>query len=412
MTPYEDALGKSLADFFFSDSEDPLKVSNGWARWRRDFDWALSLYETDLLDGPRPITRIGTVKEIPVINMASYNYLGMANHPQVVEAAKEALDRYGAGACGSPILSGMTDLHLRLEKRLAKFLGQEDALLFTSGYSGALGVISGLVRLGDVAILDERIHRSITDGVKLSGAKTVFFEHNNARDLDRQLEKYAESRRIVAVEGLYSMDGDLGDLGAICAVAESHGVGVIVDEAHSMLTVGKGGRGAIEHFACNKNSTLQYGTFSKSFAGVGGFIAGSKQALGYLRYYAGSYAFSCALPPSVVAGILAVLDIVENDSTHIETLASNAAYFRAGLQDLGIDTGDSCSQVVPIIVGADRKRLYEYGHALREAGLFLAPVDYPSVPENSLRFRASVSSAHTEEDLSRALQIIQKIIIP
>ena len=405
----ENATRSSLADFYLSDSPDPLEPSKDWRDWRRMTAWASSLYEQSLLDGPRPITRLETGE---VINMTSYNYLGMAHDHRVLEGAEAALRRYGAGACGSPLLSGMTDLHRELERRMAAFLGRADCLLFTSGYGGALGTVSGLLRKGDVALLDERSHTSLVDGVKLSGAKLVFFAHNDPDDLDCLLTRHEGARRIVAVEGIYSLDGDLGDLPGICAVADRHDVGVVVDEAHSILTLGRTGRGAFEHFGCDQGHTLQYGTFSKAFAGVGGFVAGGRDLLDYLRCFAASYGFSCALPPSVVGGLIAVLDIMLEDRSRIQRLARNADFFRAGLHELGVDTGDSSSHVVPIIVGDDRRRLYELGTRLRDRGLFLAPVDYPAVPEDSLRFRASVTASHTEDDLRRALTIIRDVAVP
>jgi 7-keto-8-aminopelargonate synthetase-like enzyme len=344
--------------------------------------------------------------------MASYNYLGMANDPRVIEAAKKALDDYGVGACGSPLLSGMTDLHRELEKRMATFLNREDCILFSSGFGGALGILAGLLRRDDVAVMDEKCHISLLDGVKLSGAKLELFRHNDAVHLEELLIKHEGKRRIVGLEGIYSMDGDYGDLPAISKVAKKHGVGILIDEAHSILTSGLNGRGAVEHFNCEKDVVLQYATFSKAFASVGGFVAGPKELLGYLRFFASSYGFSCALPPSVVAGVIAVLDIIETDKSSKQKLEENTEYFRHALQNMGIDTGESTSQVIPIIIGSNRKLLYELGIALRDEGLFIAPVDFPSVPEDSLRFRASVSAAHSREELDRAIDIIRRVIVP
>lgn len=402
----------SLADFYFPDSEDPMVVSDDWKGWRNETQWATSLYEQALLDGPRPHTRLDTQKNGEVINMASYNYLGMVNNERVVAAAKSAMDKYGTGACGSPILSGMTDLHRELEQRMATFLGREDCMLFSSGFGGALGILAGLLRKGDVAILDEKSHISLMDGVRLSGARLELFSHNDGNSLQGLLEKHDGHRRIIVVEGLYSMDGDLGNLPEICEVAREHGVGVLVDEAHSILAFGENGRGAVEHYHCEQDVILQYGTFSKAFAAIGGFVSGPRDLLGYLRFFASSYGFSCALPPSVVASILAVLDIFESDKSQRDKLVANAEFFRNELQSMGVDTGNSVSQVVPVIIGGDRKFLYESGIAMREKGLFMAPVDYPSVPEDSLRFRASVTAAHSREDLSRALEIIKSVIVP
>lgn len=411
MAPF-DIADYSLADFYYPETEDPLAVNEEWIAWRRSAQWATSLYEQSLLDGPRPITRLDTKTEGEVVNMTSYNYLGMATDPRVVEAAKIAIDHYGAGACGSPLLSGMTDLHRRLEKRLANFLNREDCMLFSSGFGGALGMLAGLLRKDDVAFLDEKCHVSLTDGARLSGARLELFRHNDPGHLDELLKKHDDKRRLIALEGIYSMDGDFGDLPGVAEVAKKHGVGIVIDEAHSILTAGANGRGVVEHFHCENDVILQYGTFSKAFAGVGGFVAGPKELLSYLRYFASSYGFSCALPPSVVGGLLAVMDIVETDAEPRNRLMENADYFRAEVAAMGINIGHSCSQVVPIIIGSGRKMLYELGLALRDEGLFLAPVDYPSVPEDSLRFRASVTAAHSRADLDRALEILRRVAAP
>lgn len=401
----------SLADFYFSDTENPLVVDEQWTNWRQSTQWATSLYEQSLLEGPRPTTRLDT-REGEVINMTSYNYLGMVTDPRVIDAAKSAIDRYGTGACGSPLLSGMTDLHRRLERRLANFLDREDCMLFSSGFGGSLGMLAGLLRKDDVAFLDEKCHTSLMDGVRLSGARMELFHHNDPRHLDTLLHKHDGKRRLIALEGIYSMDGDFGDLPGIAEVARRHGVGIVIDEAHSILTAGDHGRGVVEHFSCEKDVILQYGTFSKAFAGVGGFVAGPKGLLSYLRYFASSYGFSCALPPSVVGGLLAVLDIVETDTGPRNKLNENADYFRAGVTGMGIDIGHSCSQVVPIIIGSGRKMFYELGLALRDEGVFMAPVDYPSVPEDGLRFRASVTAAHSRDDLDRVLNILRRVVVP
>jgi glycine C-acetyltransferase len=402
----------SLADFLYLDSDDPLAVPVEFDNWRQQTAWATALYEQALLDGPRTTTRLDTSHDARLINMASYNYLGMSHDPRVQRAAKEAIDHYGVGACGSPLLSGMTDLHLQLEQRMAKFLGRGDCLLFSSGFGGALGLMAATLRRGDVAVIDEKCHVSLVDGVRLSGAKLELFRHNDPDHLDELLAKHEGVRRLIAIEGVYSMDGDIGDLPSIADVASKHGVGIVIDEAHSVLTFGENGRGVAEYLHREDSVTLVYGTFSKAFASVGGFVAGPESLIAYIRYYASTYGFSCALPPSVVAAVLAVLDIVESDQGPKKALEENAKHFRQSLQAMGINTGNSCSQVVPIILGSDRHLLYELGIALREAGLFVSPVDYPSVPEDSLRFRASVTGAHSRQELDRALEIIGQVVLP
>lgn len=399
----------SLADFVTSFTDDPLEIDPEFTRWRALTAGAAGHYQ-QVIDGPpEPRGRLVTGPERrPVINLSAYNYLGLARHPTVVEAAARALERYGVGACGSPMISGRTDLHDALERRLARFLGRERTMLFNSGYAGVLGLTAGLLRKGDVAIVDARIHLSVIDGVRLAGARLKFFAHNDPADLDRVLSETAGARRVVMVEGIYSLDGDMADLPRLAPVCAAHGVGLIIDEAHSVLTCGATGGGVTEHHGMQDEIALYYGTFSKAFGGMGGFVSGPAETIDYLCHYADSYGFSCARPTSLVAAHLAVLDLVEGAPGLVQRLADNAAYFRAGLERQGIDTGESTTHVVPIVVGADRTRLYRLADALRDRGLFIVPFDYPSVPVDGLRFRACVTAAHTRADLDEALAIIEQ----
>jgi glycine C-acetyltransferase len=346
-----------------------------------------------------------------VINLCSYNYLGLANHPEVIAAAHEALKTHGLGACGSPMLSGMTDLHRELERRVAAFLGREDAMLFNSGFGGALGTISGLLRKSDVAVLDNRSHLSLRDGATLSRCRMEKFEHNNPESLDAALKRQQGRRQLVIVEGIYSMDGDFGNLKELIDVAESHGARMFIDEAHSILACGEHGRGAAEKFGVEKYFPLVYGTFSKAFGALGGFVAGPKETLQYLRFYAHPYVYSCALPPVVVAAILKALEIGTSQPELRAQLWENADYFHAQLRGLGVDTGRSTTYIMPLVIG-DRERMYRLGHELRAKGLWVAPVDYPAVPNNRICFRACVTAKHTRADLDEALNIIEDTLVP
>src|ERR671934_294315 len=402
----------SLADFVVGDTDDPLVPPAAFTEWRRAGAWEASLYEPELL---APAVARTTIhydgKARPVINLCSYNYLGLANRPEIIAAAREALAKYGMGACGSPLLSGMTDLHRELELRVADFLGREDAMLFNSGFGGALGSLSGLLRKTDLALLDNRSPLSLRDGAVLSRSRVERFEHNNPASLDAALRRRKGKRQLVVVEGIYSMDGDFADLDALLDVAEAHGASVFIDEAHSMLGCGQHGRGAAEHFAVEKRIPLVYGTFSKAFAALGGFITGPAETLDYLRYYAHSYAYSCALPPSIVAAVLKALEIATREPQLRERLWSNAAYFREQLHGISIDTGASTTYIMPLVVG-DRARMYHLGHELRQHGLYVAPVDYPAVPEDRICFRACVTAEHTRADLDEALNILCDTFVP
>lgn len=408
-----EAMELCLADFFAPESEDALEPPARFFKWMDLCRRGRAMYEPRLLEGPASRTTLcceGSPRK--VINLASYNYLGLAGHPEVVDASRQALDRYGTGACGSPILSGMTDLHRTLEGELSDFLGREDTLLFNSGFAGGIGLIAGLLRKGDVAVLDSKCHACLVAGARLSGATIRFFHHNSPISLDRALFRRRGTRRLVVVEGIYSMDGDVADLPRLLPVVKEHGVSMMIDEAHSILACGPNGRGITEHFNCENDIRLMYGTFSKAFGGIGGFASGPKDLITYLRFFASSYAFSCALPPAVIAGLIASLKVARREPELRVTLQQNADYFREKLRGLGVDVGESTTQVVPIMLGGDRLLLYELCTEFRNRGLFLAPVDYPAAPENQLRLRAAITAGHTREDLDEALNIIEDVLVP
>ncbi len=408
----DDPAKLSLGNFLAGETNDPLQAPPSFTNWMRVGAWAVELYEPEMLASAEAHTTLTyDGKPRSVINLCSYNYLGLANHPEVIAAAHDALKTHGLGACGSPMLSGMTDLHRELERRVAAFLGREDAMLFNSGFGGALGTISGLLRKTDVAILDNRSHLSLRDGAVLSRCRTEKFEHNDPASLDKALARQGGRRQLVIVEGIYSMDGDFGNLPELLAVADSHGAKVFIDEAHSMLACGENGRGAAEKFGVLDRFPLIYGTFSKAFGALGGFVAGSRETLRYLRFYAHPYVYSCALPPVVVAAILKALEIGIREPELRTRLWDNAAYFHEQLRALGIDTGASTTYIMPIVIG-DRERMYRLGHELRRRGLWVAPVDYPAVPQHRICFRACVTAQHTRADLDEALNILADTLAP
>lgn len=402
----------SLGDFVVGASDSLLQPPAGFTEWRQAGAWEAELYEPNMLGSADVRTSIEyDGKSQPVINLCSYNYLGLANHPEVVDAAIVALGKYGVGACGSPTLSGMTDVHRQLEHAMAKFLGRDDAILFNSGFGGALGTISGLLRKADVAVMDDRSHLSLRDGAVLSRCRLDRFEHNDPSSLQDALIRRKGKRALVIVEGIYSMEGDFAALEELLAVAEEHDATVMIDEAHSMLACGPNGRGAAEHFHAEHRIPLIYGTFSKAFGALGGFIAGPQETMDYLRLYAHSYVYSCALPPSVVAAILKGLEIATREPELRTRLWENAAYFRRRVNELGIETGASTTYIMPLVIG-DRSRMYRLGHELRRRGLWVAPVDYPAVPQDRICFRACVTANHTRADLDEALLILEETFVP
>lgn len=407
-----DPMKFTLGNFVVGESKDILAPPAIFTHWMRAGAWEASLYEPELLgsaDARTTITYEGKPKS--VINLSSYNYLGLANHPAVIAAAHDALTSHGLGACGSPMLSGMTDLHRELERKVAKFLGREDTLLFNSGFGGALGTISGLLRKTDIAVMDERSHLSLRDGAVLSRSRIARFKHNEPSSLDAALRRYRGKRQLVIVEGIYSMDGDFGNLRELLDIADLHGANVFIDEAHSMLACGENGRGAAELFSVENRVRIIYGTFSKAFGALGGFISGSRETLQYLRFYAHPYVYSCALPPVVIAAILQGLEIATTQPQLRRQLWANSDYFHEQLKGLGIDTGASTTYIMPLIVG-DRARMYRLGHELRRRGLFLAPVDYPAVPHDRICFRACVTAKHSRADLDEALNILEDTFVP
>ena len=411
----EDILNFSLADFLYNDSDDVLSPPSDFQKWMAHprIATALSLFEQPLLSGARHSTEVRSNfdgKRRTMINLTSYNYLGLATHPEVIQAAKDVLDKYGLGACGAPLLSGTFDLHVTLARNLADFKQKEDCMIFSGGLAANMGAVQGLLRKGDYFILDERCHRSLIDGGTLSGAKMLFFEHNSTDSLVAMLEKCKSPRRLVAVEGVYSMDGDLAKLPQIVEVCEHYHAPLYLDEAHSTLMFGAHGRGVAEHFGVEDKIGVSFGTLSKSFGGVGGFVCSGADTIRYLKSYSSPYQFSCSMPPAIAAGLIKSLEVATRDSTLRDRLWDNVRYFRTQLERLNLDLGESQSQVIPIIIGSSGEKLISMALEIQKRGLFLQPVDFPAVPANARRFRISVSSELTKAEIDEACNIIEDVI--
>lgn len=408
MNPFE----YNLADFAMGHESDPLRPPADFTAWKVASARYQRLYERTAACAPAVRTTLSVEgHRYDVVNLASLDYLGLSRHPDVVAAQQDALREWGTGACGVPMLSGMTEVHRALEREVADLVGRESAMLFTSGFSGAIGLMSAVLRRRDVAVTDEHAHISMMDGARMTGARLVTFTHDDPAALDAALQKTEGCRRLVVVDGLYSMDGDTADLPALLHVTEQHGVGLVVDEAHSIFALGSQGGGVTEMTGSGNRVRLLFGTFSKALGAVGAFVAGDRALLDYIRMYAHPYVFSAALPPAIAAGTLAAVRIAREASAQRTRLAENATYFRRALAGMGVDTGRSTTHVVPIVLGANRAHLYEACHTLMERGLYLPPVDFPAVPEDRLRFRASISAGHTREDLDRALELIEDVVI-
>ena len=408
----------SLADFTFNDNPDVYHAPADFMEWagHEEIQWGMGFFEQVLGTSASPrITVIDreTGKPRQMINLTSYNYLGLNTHPEVIAAAIEGIKQFGLGASGSPRLSGYMAVHQELNQKLAAFKQKEECVLFSGGVMGNIGAISAILGKQDVLVLDELGHQSLVDGAKLAGCKLRTFTHNDVNDLERVLKQGKEEgrRQLIAIEGVYSMDGDLANLPDICECAERYGAGIYLDEAHSTLMFGKNGRGAAEHFGVEDKVGINYGTFSKSFGAVGGFVCASSDLILYMRCYATTYAFSCAPAPSIMAGLIKALEVATRDSTLRDRLWENTTYFRGHLERMGFNLGLSQSQVLPIILGVEREKLFRYTESMQKKGLFIQPVDYPAVPAHGTRFRISMSAEYTREVMDEALNIIEDVLI-
>lgn len=341
------------------------------------------------------------------LNFCSYNYLGYSCHPEVMKAVQDAIDSYGTGAVSAPLLSGYYNLTKELEDKISAFKKKEAAVVFPTGYGANLGVLSCLLKPGDVAVLDILSHASIYDGARLAGADIKVFSHNNPEHLDTVLKHLNTKRAIVCIEGVYSMDGDLVRLPEIVEVCKKHGVRILLDEAHATLIFGKNGRGVAEHYGLEDQIDLTIGTFSKSFGAIGGFVTGEQKIITYIRMFARSYIFSCAMAPHTAAGILKVLELFQKDKTYYNKLWENTHYMMGQLKAAGLDTGETASQVIPVIVGPD-KRLREISIKIHAKGLYTGVVTYPAVSNKRTRLRLSMSSNHTKEQMDACVAIMKE----
>ena len=344
-----------------------------------------------------------------MIMLGSNNYLGLTNDPRVKEAAVDAVRKYGSGCAGSRFLNGTLDLHVRLEERLAEFMRRDAAITFATGYQVNLGAISCLVGKGDVVYLDKQDHACIIDGARLSFGEVRKFKHNDPTDLARLMQNDVTVRgRFIVVDGVFSMEGDIARLPEIVAAARKYEAGLMVDDAHSIGVLGRTGRGTAEHFGLEDEIDLVMGTFSKSMASVGGFIAGDETVIDYIKHRARTMIFSAAPPPASVAAALATVEIMEREPERRARLWENARFFSEGLRSLGLDTAGSETPVVPIVVGEDAAALAMV-QRLDEEGVFVNCVLSPATPPGRALIRTSLMATHTREQLTRALEAIERV---
>lgn len=349
----------------------------------------------------------GTLRKM--LMFASNNYLGLANHPHVKQRIKKAIDDYGCGIGGPPLLNGYLKLTEETEERLADLKGQQDAMLFSSGFMANLGVVAGLAQLNDVVIYDELSHASFYDGIKLTKARGLKFHHNDLCELESLLEKTADCSGtvFVCVEGVYSMDGDLAPLDKITHLAKKYGAFLVVDDAHGTGVIGEGGRGTASYFNCCDKVDVTMGTFSKVFASSGAFLSGTKDVINYLRFHARPYIFSASIPPTITAAVLGGLEVMEKEPWLRLQLLDNARYAIEKLERFGFCTTPEAAIIaLKLPAGMNIRKAAKLFH---EMNIFINPIEYPAVPVNGERFRISFMATHTKDDIDCLARAVEEV---
>jgi len=367
--------------------------------------------------GAYPYYRVITTPQDPVVlhegrelvMLGSNNYLGLTNHPEVKEAAAIGLAIYGTGCAGSRLLNGTLDIHVQLEERLAEFMNREAVLSFSTGFQVNLGVLSCLLGRHDIAFLDSLDHACIIDGCRLGFGRSYKFRHNDMADLDKKLANApADKGKLIVVDGVFSMEGDVAPLTEIAELKQRYGARFMVDDAHGLGVFGENGRGTPEHFGVEDDVDLVMGTFSKSLAAIGGFIAGPAEVVDFIKHEARSEIFSAAPPPASVAAAYKAVEIIEREPERRKHLWENTKYMKQEFENLGFDTGDSWSPVIPLVVGEDMTA-FRMTMRLQDEGVFANPVVSPAVPPGRSMIRTSYMATHTREHLDRALESFAKV---
>lgn len=381
-------------------------------------DWLTQ--EIDSLKGQGLYNRIRTIGSAQgarlivdgkdVLNFCSNNYLGLANHPKIVAAAKAATEKYGVGPAAVRSIAGTTDLHIELEKRLAKFKGAEDVITFQSGFTANIGTISALVGKEDAIFSDRLNHASIIDGSRLSGARIVPYEHNDPTALDTAIRENEGSyrRALIVTDGVFSMDGDIAPLPALYEVAKKYDILFMVDDAHGEGVLGKGGRGIVDHFGLHGKVDIEVGTLSKAFGVVGGLVAGDKTIVEWLRQRGRPFLFSSAVTAPDAAACIAAVDLLESSTELVDTLWDNAKYFKTEMKKLGFDTGVSETPITPVMLG-EAPLAQQFSRELFDNGVFAMSIGFPTVAKGKARIRVMISAAHDRDDLGQGLEIFAKV---
>ncbi len=345
-----------------------------------------------------------------VLNFCSNNYLGLANHPRILQAAKQAMDKYGLGPAAVRSIAGTMDLHVQLEERMAAFKGVEAAITFQSGFNANVAVIPALVGKEDAIFSDELNHASIIDGCRLSGARIIRYAHCDPDDLERALkaERANYPKAMVITDGVFSMDGDIAPLDRIYEVVQKYDAILMVDDAHGEGVLGRGGRGIVDHYNLHGKVDIEVGTMSKAFGVVGGVAAGNPVVVEWLRQRGRPFLFSSAMTVPDVAACLAALDVLEESTELVDRLWENARYFKAEMKAMGFDTGNSVTPITPVMLG-EAPLAQQFSRELFEAGVFAMAIGFPTVPRGKARIRVMISASHSKEDLNRGLEAFSAV---
>jgi len=360
----------------------------------------------------RPISSdqdtVVTMNGEQVLMFGSNSYLGLTNHPKLKEASKAAVDKYGSGCAGSRFLNGTLDIHLELEQKLANYVGKEGALVFSTGYQVNLGVLSSVVGRRDTIVLDELNHACIIDGARLAMAKRIKYKHNDMADLEAKLSRLDSDIKLIAIDGVFSMEGDICNLPEIVRLAKKYDADVMVDDAHGLGVLGSYGRGTSDHFGLTDDVSLIMGTFSKSLASIGGFIASDNDTIDFLKHHARSLIFSASIAPANAASVMAAVDLIMEEPERVEKLWENTHYALKQFKDRGFDIGHTQTPIIPIFVRDDMKT-FKLTAALQEQGVFVNPVISPAVPPEDSLIRFSLMATHTHAQIDEAIEKIDRL---
>jgi glycine C-acetyltransferase len=385
----------AILDQFLNEELDSLRQRNLYRRLR-------------LLSGPQ--LPAANFDHTSVVNLSSNNYLGLATHPRLIAATREAAEKYGVGSGAVRTIAGTMEIHMELEEKIARFKQVEACVVFQSGFTANAGTVSSLLGKGDIIISDELNHASIIDGCRLSRAAIRVFPHKDLAALQQLLEETQSlpGKKLVITDGVFSMDGDIAPLPGIVELAEKYGAIMMIDDAHSSGVLGRNGRGTVDHYQLHGRVDIQVGTLSKAIGVLGGYVCGSRALIEYLYHKARPFLFSTSHPPAVAAACIAAFDVLEQEPQLIDRLWENTRFFRAHLQALGFNTGESQTPIIPIIIGKGELTM-RFSDELFRAGVFAQGISYPTVPEAKSRLRAIVTATHTSGQLQFALDILEKV---